>query len=84
MFNFKKDSELYIAENYVRLATNFKIIRFAGVRFEIEAPVLDVFNSFFLDMHPSFQSHVATDGQPVSQSSCRAPSGAHDQMLSTV
>jgi hypothetical protein len=30
------------------------------------------------------QSHVATDGQPVSQSWCRAPSGAHDQKLITV
>jgi hypothetical protein len=30
------------------------------------------------------QSHVATDGQSVSQSWCRAPSGAHDQKLSTV
>jgi hypothetical protein len=29
------------------------------------------------------QSHVTTDGQPVSQSWCRAPSGAHDQILRT-
>jgi hypothetical protein len=28
------------------------------------------------------QSHVATDGQSVSQSWCRAPPGAHDQKLS--
>jgi hypothetical protein len=30
------------------------------------------------------ESHVATDGHLVSQSWCRAPSGAHDQKLSTV
>jgi hypothetical protein len=30
------------------------------------------------------QSRVTTDGQPVSQSWCRPPSGAHDQMLRTV
>jgi hypothetical protein len=30
------------------------------------------------------ESHVTTDGQPVSPSWCRAPSGAHDQMLRTV
>jgi hypothetical protein len=29
-------------------------------------------------------SHVTTDGQPVSQSWCRVPSRAHDQMLRTV
>jgi hypothetical protein len=30
------------------------------------------------------QSHVATDGQSVSTSWCRAPSGAHDQILITL
>jgi hypothetical protein len=30
------------------------------------------------------QSHVTTDGKPVSQSWCRAPSRAHDQIFSTV
>jgi hypothetical protein len=30
------------------------------------------------------QSHVTTDGQPVSQSWCRAPSGAHDQMFDKI
>jgi hypothetical protein len=30
------------------------------------------------------QSHVTTDGQPVSQSWCRAPSGTHDQMFVAV
>jgi hypothetical protein len=30
------------------------------------------------------QSHIATDGQPVSKSWCRAPSGAHDQLCITV
>jgi hypothetical protein len=30
------------------------------------------------------QSHIATDGQSVSKSWCRAPSGAHDQILITV
>jgi hypothetical protein len=30
------------------------------------------------------QSHNATDGQPVSKSWCRAPSGAHDQIFVTV
>jgi hypothetical protein len=30
------------------------------------------------------QSHIATDGQSVSKSSCRAPSGAYDQIFSTV
>jgi hypothetical protein len=30
------------------------------------------------------QSHIATDGQPVIKSWCRAPSGAHDQILITV
>jgi hypothetical protein len=29
------------------------------------------------------QSHIATDGQSVSQSWCRAPSGAHDQIFIT-
>jgi hypothetical protein len=29
-------------------------------------------------------SHIATDGQSVSMSSCRAPSGAHDQIFITV
>jgi hypothetical protein len=32
----------------------------------------------------SSQSHVATDGQSVRPSWCRAPSGAHDQILVTV
>jgi hypothetical protein len=30
------------------------------------------------------QSHIATDGQSVSKSWCRAPSGAHDQIFVTV
>jgi hypothetical protein len=30
------------------------------------------------------QSHIATDGQSISKSWCRAPSGAHDQILITV
>jgi hypothetical protein len=30
------------------------------------------------------QSHIATDGQSVSKSLCRAPSGAHDQIFITV
>jgi hypothetical protein len=30
------------------------------------------------------QSHIATDGQSISKSSCRAPSGAHDQIFITV
>jgi hypothetical protein len=30
------------------------------------------------------QSHIATDGQSVSKSWCRAPSGAHDQIFITV
>jgi hypothetical protein len=29
------------------------------------------------------QSHVTTDGQSVSPSWCRAPSGAHDQIFIT-
>jgi hypothetical protein len=32
----------------------------------------------------STQSHITTDGQSVSPSWCRAPSGAHDQILITV
>jgi hypothetical protein len=30
------------------------------------------------------QSHIATDGQSVSKSWCRAPSGAHDQIFNPV
>jgi hypothetical protein len=30
------------------------------------------------------QRHIATDGQSVSKSWCRAPSGAHDQIFTTV
>jgi hypothetical protein len=30
------------------------------------------------------ESHIATDGQAVSKSWCRAPSGAHDQLFITV
>jgi hypothetical protein len=30
------------------------------------------------------QSHIATDGQLISKSWCRAPSGAHDQIFITV
>jgi hypothetical protein len=30
------------------------------------------------------QSHIATDGQSISKSWCRAPSGAHDQIFITV
>jgi hypothetical protein len=30
------------------------------------------------------QSHIATVGQSVSKSCCRAPSGAHDQIFITV
>jgi hypothetical protein len=30
------------------------------------------------------QSHVTADGQSVSQSWCRAPSGTHDQMFSPI
>jgi hypothetical protein len=32
----------------------------------------------------SNQSHIATDGQSISKSWCRAPSGAHDQIFITV
>jgi hypothetical protein len=32
----------------------------------------------------SSQSHIATDGQSVSKSWCRAPSGAYDQIFITV
>jgi hypothetical protein len=41
---------------------------------------------FFIDFYvPSLSlSHVATDGQSVSQFWCRAPSRAHDQMLAGV
>jgi hypothetical protein len=30
------------------------------------------------------QSHIATDGQSISKSCCRAPSGAHDQIFITL
>jgi hypothetical protein len=47
--------------------------------------------SFIFDCHLSSslsqsqsQSHVATDGQSVSKSWCRAPSGAHDLIIITV
>jgi uncharacterized PurR-regulated membrane protein YhhQ (DUF165 family) len=30
------------------------------------------------------QSHIATDGQSISKSWCRAPSGAHDKILITL
>jgi hypothetical protein len=30
------------------------------------------------------QSHIATDGQSISKSRCRAPAGTHDQILLTV
>jgi hypothetical protein len=30
------------------------------------------------------QSHIATDGQSISKSWCRAPSGAHDQIFITL
>jgi hypothetical protein len=34
--------------------------------------------------HSQSQSHIATDGQSVSKSWCRAPSGVHDQIFITV
>jgi hypothetical protein len=37
-----------------------------------------------LNCVPKSQSHIATDGMWVSKSWCRAPSGAHDQILITV
>jgi hypothetical protein len=30
------------------------------------------------------QSHITTDGQSISKSQCRAPSGAHDQIFNTL
>jgi hypothetical protein len=38
VFDFKQNSKRYIAENDVRPATDFKIIRLARVRFEFETP----------------------------------------------
>jgi hypothetical protein len=37
-----------------------------------------------ISSHSHSQSHIATDGQFVSKSWCRAPSGAHDQIFITV
>jgi hypothetical protein len=41
VFNFKQNTSSYIAENDVRPAIHFKIIRLARVRFQFETPVLD-------------------------------------------
>jgi hypothetical protein len=42
-------------------------------------------STFNSQLHPSqSQSHIATDGQSVSKSWCRAPPGAHDQMFITL
>jgi hypothetical protein len=46
-------------------------------------------SSFCFSFHDSCkqshsQSHIATDGQSVSKSWCRAPSGSHDQIFITV
>jgi hypothetical protein len=37
-----------------------------------------------LSYYSQSQSHIATDGQSVSKSWCRAPFGAYDQIFSTV
>jgi hypothetical protein len=39
--------------------------------------------SLLVNKSSQSQSHVATDGQSVCQSWCRAPAGAHDQMFSS-
>jgi hypothetical protein len=41
VFNFKQNTLPYIAENDMRPAIDFKIIRLAHVRFEFETPVLE-------------------------------------------
>jgi hypothetical protein len=41
VFNFKQNTSHYVAENDVRPAIDFKIIRLARVRFEFETPKLD-------------------------------------------
>jgi hypothetical protein len=45
-------------------------------------------NPIFITLHPQCQCqcqcHIAADGQSISKSWCRAPSGAHDQIFSTV
>jgi hypothetical protein len=38
----------------------------------------------FISVSSQSQSHIVTDGQSVSKSWCRAPSGAHDQIFITV
>jgi hypothetical protein len=42
VFNFKQNTLHYIAENDVRPAIDFKIIRLARVRFQFETPALMV------------------------------------------
>jgi hypothetical protein len=36
------------------------------------------------DVKVKSQSHIATDGQSISKSWCRAPCGAHDQIFITL
>jgi hypothetical protein len=40
VFNLNQNTSHYIAENYVRPAIDFKIIRLARVRFEFETPAI--------------------------------------------
>jgi hypothetical protein len=47
-------------------------------------PLLYLFSTLIcLGKSKSSQSHITTDGQSVSKSWCRAPSGAHDQIFIT-
>jgi hypothetical protein len=47
------------------------------------ALVFPYYTFFHVSVRQS-QSHIATDGQSVTKSRCRAPSGAHEQIFITV
>jgi hypothetical protein len=62
------------------------VLRLASLPYNISTRILRHAYShiFHLQTSSQSQSPITTDGQSVSQSWCRAPSGAHDQMFVSV
>jgi hypothetical protein len=59
-----------------------RLLRLSGSRWRYSTP--PPHESLTIKSQSQNQSHIATDGQSVSNSWCRAPSGAHYQMFITV
>jgi hypothetical protein len=61
----------------------FRLLRLAGLRWRYSTQPLHVIYSSTRESSQS-QSHISTDGQSISKSWCRPPSGAHEQIFITL